>query len=159
MSIPNDIIYELMLKASVPGLIQLCKVNKFAHTICQDQTFWETKTHLDFPNLPMINILDWKKFYVKFALGRAKFVPISIRELGKIKTLHSILIYDDDLISDIINRVVQETKEVVWGIRFIKFVGASISIVYPPNMTKIPSQLSSQKFKDLREINIWYGRH
>lgn len=48
VSIPYDILYELLLKSTLPTIAKLCQVKKEINTICNNEHFWEIKTRLSF---------------------------------------------------------------------------------------------------------------
>jgi hypothetical protein len=52
VSLTNDVLYEIMLKADIDTVHQYCLTNKNALNLCQDKLFWKMKFNYD--SLPLL---------------------------------------------------------------------------------------------------------
>lgn len=147
MSFPADITYSIMLQASLPELIKLCKTERAAFNICDNPRFWQKKLQLDYPNLQKPNDVDWKRFYIDYTQGRYKLVTLRISKLNVMaatplnlesivarlrrNNVAQLLIHQDNSISDIMKQILPYIDPQDFGsIRIIGMIDRSNQQIY-----------------------------
>ena len=76
ISLPSEILFDLLVKSSLPTLAKLCSSAGEINDICNDEYFWKTKTLQDYPNASLPSQLSWKQYYVALAQKRIRILPV-----------------------------------------------------------------------------------
>lgn len=73
----KDVDVDILFKLDYPDIVKLCRVNKYANSLCNSETLWKKKALQDFPedtnsDDPLLDydIVSWKELYKRFYVER-----------------------------------------------------------------------------------------
>lgn len=103
-AVPADVIQLVMLELPYKDLKSLCRTDRRAAKICNDELFWEKKAMLDFNlNLDVIPLAfpTWKKFYQYiYPIHNMLFTEDELNQFDKIQDIIQAQIIDNATLVD-----------------------------------------------------------
>src|SRR5687767_11928367 len=88
MSLPEDVLLEILLKVSYADLLNICTNNPLFYSMCMDDHYWQQRTIQDFGNILNINNIPWHNLY------RMNKEKILIDDFNNLMTNHKNKVYD-----------------------------------------------------------------
>ena len=79
ISLPSEMLFEILLNLRGVDLLNFCLVNKSLQYLCNEQ-LWQQKTLLDFNHSTKPPYLSWIQYYIQLNRNNIKQIDISIYE-------------------------------------------------------------------------------
>ena len=111
-TLPIELNYEILYHLPIASLLNICSVNTYYASICNDQTFWHKKLCLDYPEYcnnqmnewkGITQNLTWKDKYLNLVKNKIKLLPIYLENKFMDYIWISRSMTQTELLSDIFN--------------------------------------------------------
>ena len=149
MLLPHDLLFEILLKITLPTLAKLCPSNQQINTICNDEYFWEIKTKQDYPNKLRPLNLSWKRFYIALYQGEIREIPVYIGDIF----VQNLAVYQHQSISALASELLKNIEKP----EYYKIVFREFGV--PFTTIRYIDINASKTVSDYVSDTIWFGQN